>query len=207
MGTAGGAASIEGFDFETSTAVVGLSVTTSACSLEASEGRLSVDLNFDERVLAEIDVLPRDLGGAAGSDDGGGMFSDSSSSAGEDPKRGVMILPDDGNRGLCPNEPEPLGFVRCERKETDLLTLCPKSDTLEVRLNILLSLLWPLTGCLLSLSGNVSSGGLNPPFALSSVTSADSFAFVCLFPVNLPNTLVDVVEKDGILTARCGQYA
>lgn len=49
----------------------------------------------------------------------------------------------------------------------------------------------------LSLSAGTSSGGLNRPFALSSVTIADSLA--CLFPVNRPNTLVDDVVKEGIL--------
>ena len=97
------------------------------------------------------------------------MLSGSSSSSGEGAKGVLMILPDDGNLGLCPNDPEPppLGFVRCERKETDLLTLCPRSDTLDVRLNILLSLLCPLMNLFLSLSNGTSSGGLDLPIRLS----------------------------------------
>lgn len=55
-------------DFETSTAVVGLSVLRSDCSDVDNVGRLSVDLNFDERFLAEIESLPLDLGGAGASD-------------------------------------------------------------------------------------------------------------------------------------------
>lgn len=114
-----------------------------------------------------------------------------------------MILPDDGNLGLCPNEPEPppLGFVRCERKETDLLTLCPRSDTLDVRLNILLSLLCPLMNLFLSLSNGTSSGGLGLPIRLSSDNVACSLALVCFFPVNRPNTLEEFVEKVGIFAA------
>lgn len=200
FGTAGGAASIEGFDLEISTAVVGRSTGVSACSVGASVGRLSVDLNFEDRFLADIDNFPLDLGGAGVSGGGGDMVSDSSSSAGELVKEDVMMLPEDGNRGLCPNDPDPppLGFVRCERKETDLFTLCPRSDTLEVRLNMLLSLLCPFMNLLLSLSSGIPSGGLNLPFALSSVETACSFALVCFFPVNRPNTLVEVVEKEGI---------
>jgi hypothetical protein len=131
------------------------------------------------------------------------MLSGSSSSSGEVAKGVLMILPDDGNLGLCPNdaEPPPLGLVRCERKETDLLTLCPRSDTLEVRLNMLLSLLCPFMNLFLSLSSGTSSGGLSLPFRLSSVKIACSFAYVCFFPVNRPNTLEEVVEKEGIPAA------
>lgn len=66
---------------------------------------------------------------------------------------------------------------------------------------MLLSLLCPLMNLLLSLSNGISSGGLNRPFVLSSVETACSVAFACFFPVNRPNTLVDVVEKEGIPTA------
>lgn len=55
-------------DFETSAAVVGLSVVRSACSDADNVGRLSVDLNFDDKFLAEVDSLPLDLGGAGVSD-------------------------------------------------------------------------------------------------------------------------------------------
>ena len=203
LGTAGGAASMEDCgNFETSTAVVGLSAVVSTCSVDVSVGRLSVDLNFDDSDLAEIDSFPLDLGGGRvwACDNGGCMLSNSSSSSGEGAKGVLMILPDDGNLGLCPNEaePPPLGFVRCERKETDRLTLCPRSDTLEVRLNILLSLLCPLMNLLLSLSSGTSSGGLSLPFRLSSDKVACSFVLVCFFPVNRPNTLEEVVEKEGI---------
>lgn len=124
----------------------------------------------------------------------------SSSSAGEVANCDVIMFPDEGNLGLCPKVPDPpLGFVRCDRKETDRLTLWPKSDTLDVKDSILLSRLCPLMSLFRSLSAGTSSGGLNLPYALSSVTMADSFAFTCLFPVNSPNTLVDAVAKDGIL--------
>ena len=64
FGTAGGAASMEVCgNFETSTAVNGLSVVVSAGSVEASVDRLSVDLNFDESDLADTDNFPLDLGG------------------------------------------------------------------------------------------------------------------------------------------------
>ena len=206
FGTAGGTGSMEGFDFEISTAVVGLSSVGSACSLASNVGRLSDDLNFDDRFLADIDSLPLDLGGA-GVSEVGGVVCGSSSSSGEVANEDVIMLPDEGNLGLCPKVVDPpLGFVRCDRKETDRLTLYPRSDTLEVKDNILLSRLCPLMNLLLSLSAGISSGGLNLPFAPSSGLIAGSFATVCFFPVNRPNTLVEVVVKEGILTASCSAY-
>ena len=106
------------------------------------------------------------------------------------------MLPEDGNLGLCPNvaDPDPLGWVLWERKETDLLTLLPKSETLDVRLSMLLSLLWPLMNLLLSLSIGTSNGGLS----LSSIVCG---SFPCLLPANRPNTLEELVEKEGIPAA------
>lgn len=66
-------------------------------------------------------------------------MSFSSSSTGEVVRDEAIGVPLDGNLGLCPNEPDPeLGWVRCERSDVDLLTLCPKSETLDVKLRILL---------------------------------------------------------------------
>ena len=205
LGTAGGGAtSIEGLVvFEISTAVVGLSAGVSNCSIVARVGRLSDDLNLDDRLLADVDSFPLDRGGARASACGRGVFSCSSSSSGDVANEDVMMLPDDGNLGLCPNvpEPPPLGFVRCDRKDTDLFTLCPMSDTLEVKLSILLSLLCPLISLLLSLSNGTSIGGVNLPLFVSCGVTAGSTTAACFFPVNRPNTLVDDVEKEGIPAA------
>ena len=213
LGTAG-VASIEGV-LETSMAVGGLSGRGSVGSGRESVGSVSVDLNFCESDLVAVAIFPLDLGGAGV--DGSACISLSSSSTGDVVNGLAMGFPLDGNRGLCTNVPEPeLGCVRCERSDADLLTLCPMSDTLDVRLRMLLFLLWcPFAGNRLfstpTPSATVSSGGLTDVSSLGVLDAAPAAAWVlvsagdCFLPVNLPKTL-DEVERDGIppICVRCG---
>lgn len=208
FGTAG-AACID--VFETSIAVGGRSGKGSI-SIRASVGSVSVDLNFCDSVLLAAANLLRDLAGPGV--DGRAWRSVSSSSTGDVVKGLVITFPLDGKRGLWPNDADPeLGCVRCDRKEADLLTLCPISDTLEVRLRMLLFRRWcPLCWNLLfsiptpTPSVTVSNGWLEapssavtfeiPPALVPAPAPAGSVTS-CFFPVNLPNTLLEE-ERDGM---------
>lgn len=71
----------------------------------------------------------------------------------------IRRLPDE-YRGLCP---EPLLLepcVRCDRSETLLLTLCPRSVTLLGRLKMLLSRLCTAPGLSAPDNASVGNGGL-----------------------------------------------
>lgn len=195
FGTAGAAIMVE-WDLGISTAVVGRSdVAASGRSGGLSAGRLSVDLNLLDSDLADMDSFP--LFGPEGTYDGGGgtpccLCSASSPSVGDVVSGDVMKFPDEGYRGLCPNvvaDPV-LGCVRCDRSETDLLTFSPISETLDVKLSRLLSLLCPLTNLVRSTCGSASSGGF-------SWSVAGSFG--ARFPVRRPKTEELLVEAtEGI---------
>lgn len=186
FGVAGGA-SIEEEDgsLRLPPAVEGGSVRVLVDSLGPKVERLCEE-NLEERLRADAEGLPRIRGwkGAKGCT-GGGQSCGSSSSTGDVVRAGWKGTAEEEDLVLWPGLEELLGWLRCDRSETDRLTFCPISVTL-VNDSTLLCRRRDL------FLASTSMGGLRrlPP---SNCCSTAAFR-----PVNLPNTVAGVVAREGM---------